>query len=160
MIKRFEIIQDKDSIVQLKCVEIIDISTGDNLRIDDILYIIKECFFLDILNNEHVYVVSTNYCGKIIGTLLVSIGDYKECNVYNRSIAIFLLLSGAKKFALIHNHPDNQVYSSADDVASSMVIDNLGKLLGIDFMGSYIVGKDGWCKVFDENEKITKWEEY
>lgn len=160
MIKRFEIVQDEDSRVSLQCVESFDISTGDDLSVYDILYIVKECFSLDILNNEHVYIVSTDYRGKIIGVFLVSIGDYKGCNVYNRSIGIFLLLIGTKKFLMVHNHPDNQVYASVDDITNSIELDGLGKLLGLQFVGSYIIGRDGWCKVNNGNEEIEEWEDY
>ena len=160
MLKRFEIIQNEDMTVKLHCVEKFDVVVTGDLEVKDILAMLRECFSLDALDNEHVYIVSMNYCGEVIGVLLVSIGDYKGCNIYNRSIGIFLLLSGAKKFLMIHNHPDGQIYASTDDIVNAIAIENLGNFLGLNFLGSYIIGRDGWCKVADGNEDYNKWEDY
>ena len=155
MLKRFEIIQNDDSNVELTCVEEFKIELSNGMEENDILCTMRECFYLDILENEHVYVVSLNYYNKVIGVMLVSVGDYKGSNIYRRTIGMFLLLNGAKKFMLIHNHPDNEIYSSEDDKSCIGIMVLLSETIGVEFMGSYIAGKDGWCKVGED--EITEW---
>ena len=159
MIFRFEIMQNEFGNPVLEKVEQFEVNTDNGCNLPTIMYIMNECYSLDRLNNEHVYIVSLDYYGRIIGVYLVSIGTYKQCCIDNRSIACFLALSGAKKFIMIHNHPDDKLEVSYDDLNSSNEIEKLALILGVEFDGSYIVGKSGWLKA-DKKTDIVKWEEY
>ncbi len=157
-LKRYEIINNPERTVELLAVERFDIHYEDEVDVDEILNDMKECFSLDMLDNEHIYVVSANYYGVPTGIILVSVGDHKQSMVYTRTIGIFLLLIGAKKFLMLHNHPDNEISSSNNDLISAADVQNLANIIGIDFLGSYVVGRDGWCKVGED--ELCEWRDY
>ena len=159
MINQFEIMQNEYGNPVLRKTRSFDVNVDNGCNLSAIMYILNECYDLDSLDNEYVYIVALNYYERIIGVYLVSIGTYKQCYIDTRSIACFLALSGAKKFIMIHNHPDDYLKASEDDFKSANKIEQIGMLLGMEFVGSFIICKSGWLKV-DKKIDIVKWEEY
>ena len=104
-------------------------------------------YYLDKCDSEHVYLVAFGYNKDVIGLYCVAIGDYEKCDVYNRTINIFLSTIGATEFMLFHNHPDGSLQASDEDRSCSTQLELLGNLIGIKFNGSYVISSRGWKEV-------------
>ena len=129
----------------------------DNIFDEDYgIYIMSHYFHLGDLDNEHLYVIGTNSRQEIVGIINIALGSYNDVHVYHRNIILFLALSGAKGFADYHNHPNNIVCASSDDIVSEAHMTNIANLLEIKHIGSYILGKNDYIKVGDtEKQKIV-----
>lgn len=99
---------------------------------------------LNKYDNEHVYLITTDYYDNIIGIFLISIGDFKGCEVYPRNIATAILLSGGRKFLIMHNHPDGALEFSESDIAIVNVMKGISILLNTEFINSYIFTSKGY----------------
>lgn len=111
--------------------------------IDDFDVLFNQYMDVGYLDSERVYVISLDNNNNILGINLVSIGNNQSCYVYNRSIGIFLLLTAADKFALLHNHPNGKLIESDDDIKITESMLNLGNLIGINFSNNYILTSNG-----------------
>jgi DNA repair protein RadC len=60
-------------------------------------------------------------------------------------------LLGARSFIVAHNHPDGACEMSTADLGNERLFEALADLLGIEFDGSFILTRGGWCKI-PENE--------
>ena len=114
---------------------------------------------IDLLNDvykakdyvaEHNYIIGFNEMGNVLGIYCMSIGNYNSCNIYNRELAMFLALTGSVYFQMYHNHPNDVLIPSDEDLGVAASLEYIGKILGIEFKGSYIIGKTGWKNVKDE----------
>ena len=114
---------------------------------DDCMTLMQLNFALDILDNEHLYIVGFDHYDRLCGVYCVSSGDFKSVQHYNRNIALFLLLVGARKFRMFHNHPDNALSGSSGDYQVMGFMISLGNVIGIEFIDSYVLCPDGWIKL-------------
>ena len=121
----------------------------DGDLIENLLFL-RDFTKMDIRDVETAYVMALDYLYRPLGILQLSIGDYKSCMIYSRATATFLLLSGARRFIVIHNHPSGQLKASDADVANKLMIESMANLLEIEFEGSFIITRDGWKKVGTE----------
>ena len=111
---------------------------------------------LNNLENEHLYAMGVNAKGEIVGIINIAVGNYHTVEVYKRNIILFLALTGAKAFADYHNHPNNSVRPSEDDIVSEAQMDNIARLLEINYLGSYILGRDKYIKVGQTGSKLIE----
>lgn len=154
--KEYIIINNPDFTINLKEISnIIDVRGFYDA--EGIAYIMKDFYNLDVNESENAYLVCLDYDLNIKCTYLISKGNFNSCNIYKRSIAAILLLTGTRNFWFIHNHPTNNITSSGNDIANDLIFKSLSDLLEVNFLGSIIIGKDGWCIV--GNNKIYEWEE-
>ena len=150
---QYDIFQKEDGTPELRAVKEFNVSKEEYAD-DELLSIIRWCLHIDEIDREEVYVLATNYNGVPLGIFHVSNGDYKGASVYHREIAVFLLLIGAKRFYLYHNHTDNVIEPSADDINVAISLRQMGQLLDIEFVDNFILCKSGWCGSFDSNQEM------
>lgn len=143
MIIVYNIINNSNNKPMLNIQKEIDIDNS-NMSIEESVEILNEYFDMYHLNVEHAYVIGFDFQMNIIGIYLISIGSTKQCFFYKKSIATFLLLSGAERFILYHNHPDGNLKISDNDNLSTYYIQSLAELLEIEFIDSVIISKNGW----------------
>jgi DNA repair protein RadC len=105
---------------------------------------VNEDIKLNKYDNEHVYLITTDYYDNIIGVFLISVGDFKGCEVYPRNIATAVLLSGARKFLIMHNHPDGALLFSESDISIVSIMKGISILLETEFINSYIFTAEGY----------------
>ncbi len=97
---------------------------------------------MDKFDNEHLYLIAFDYYRNSLGVFLLGIGDYKSCETYRRNLAECLILSGARRFLIIHNHPDGGWISDKDmELADS--VQEIAELFDIYFMGVYSISNKG-----------------
>lgn len=143
MVKIYDVVTDSE--LHPSLTELLTLNVDSNLMnkkqgLDDLFNALK----LDCLDNERVFLVSLDMYSRLMGVYLIGLGDYKGSKFYNRHIATVLLLSGARKFFVIHNHPDGALSLSEDDNTMVVVMMTLAKILEIEFMSSYVVTRDGY----------------
>lgn len=67
---------------------------------------------------------------------------------------MFLLLSGATQFIMIHNHPGDTLMASAAYMECYFDAKNSGKMVGIDLIASYVITKSGYYNIQTQG-KVT-----
>lgn len=96
---------------------------------------------------EQLYVMSFNINGKLKAFMCVGSGDYDHCDVFFRNIGMFLLLSGAEKACIVHNHPEDVREQSDDDIDLTDKFDSICKIFNIKSNGSYIFTRSGITQI-------------
>lgn len=119
---------------------------------------------LNFYESEHAFIIGLDDDYYPLGIMRISIGDLYSAWIYKRTCGIFLLLSGARRFAILHNHPDNVLIPSEDDLNVLKQFQNLADLLELEFEDSYILGKEKWIStkepsIIKEYQKIDIEEE-
>lgn len=156
MIYEYMIYRNNDNIVSLKPTKELDLNQEDYYSCEDTLYILYDFYDIDISDIEMSFVIAMDYKGHPIGIYRVSIGDYKSCNLYLRTIGIFILLTGARSFIVCHNHPNRTTDPSNEDVLNKMSISQLASLLDIEFEGSFIITREGYLEI--DKKEFETWE--
>ena len=117
-------------------------------------------FQMDQLYNEEMYCLAYNDSKELLGCFRISEGSQNECSSDYKKIFTFLLLIGAERFKLYHNHPSNTLNPSIPDVESDMMIMNISDALGIEYSGSYIITSEGFMNIGrSETIKFMTYEE-
>lgn len=103
------------------------------------------------LNAEHLYVIAQARNLFPLGILLCAIGHHCGVEYNNRTLGIGLLLLGAERFTLIHNHPFNNNDISYNDVNVTNKVEELSELLGIRFDNHIMITYDDAKYCIEEN---------
>lgn len=143
MIKIYNILNNHKNQPKLNIVREID-ANEKNISIEESVEILNHYFDMEYLNVEHAYIIGFDNQMNIVGIFLISIGTSNKCFFYTKSIAVFLLLSGAERFILYHNHPNGDLNISENDQISMFNIKSLANILEIEFIDSVIISKNGW----------------
>lgn len=147
----------------MKTINIYDVVyTGDvpKLKVCDRIQVINNKFeisnCMNILNDyaglsqlpiEHVYLASIDKLNRINGIIKIAEGNENHAEMSKRKITSFLLLLGSSHYLMVHNHPNDAMYASNDDIMSAMMMETIAGMIEITFEGSYIAGKTGYVKV-------------
>ena len=83
---------------------------------DKIIDFLNQIFEMEYLEEEYVYVISFNWQMIPQGVFELSHGTADTSIIKMRELAIFLLLSGANKFIVAHNHPNGSKDASVNDI--------------------------------------------
>lgn len=150
MIHQYEIIRDDDLKPSLYSVKEIDRDNKESYSEEDVVNLLNDIYKAKDYVAEHNFVIAFSERNTVLGIYCMSVGDYQSCNVYNRELAMFLALTGAVSFQIYHNHPNDILYPSDEDKGVAASLEYLGKILGVNFKGSYIIGKSGWKCIDDD----------
>lgn len=146
MINFYNIILDNNGIPTLSIVKQYDYNNKD-VSIEDMVEFLNMSELCSSLYNEHSYIVGYNIKNDVLGIFQVSIGDSQSCHLYKKEALMFLLLIGANKVSVFHNHPSNILQASENDVFSMCSFELYLKDLNIEFIDSIIICKSGWLCV-------------
>lgn len=130
---------------------------------DKMVDFLNQVFEMEYLEEEYVYVVSFN-CQMIPqGVFELSHGSADTSIIKMRELAIFLLLSGANRFIIAHNHPNGTKSVSGADMEITTKIQKMANLIDVDFIQHFTIGNDGYdtciCSDNDEDFGYTENEE-
>ena len=144
--KLYDIVHDEENVPKL-------LSIGEYTLIDP-LYdeytgaeIMIEHFHMGEMENEHLFYIVTNRDLEITGAVMSSIGDQESVNIHERTLLIFLVLTGAKGFAVYHNHPSNNMVASQADISSDEFMQTAADMLEVEYYGSFIIGRSLYLRV-------------
>ena len=117
----------------------------DNLDDSDkIVKVMNEVFGMDRKAEEYLYLIAMTYQYKPISFFEVSHGVHNSSLVGRREIMIRLLLSGACKFVLVHNHPSGEINPSSNDKNTTEKLKKCAEFVGMNFVDSIIIGRDNY----------------
>lgn len=159
MIYQYDLVRDDDLKPYLQIVKEIDADDTDQYDEESTVFLLNKYYGLKDYIAEHIYAVVYSDVHTILGIYCMSIGDYKSCDIYHRELAMIMALTGAIYFRIFHNHPDSSMEVSEQDKGSAEAFDVFAKVLGVEFKGSFIIGKLGWKSVEDEDVVCNFYEE-
>lgn len=117
----------------------------------EIAHMMNSIFHLDRKAEEHVYMASFDNKGNPLGFFFVSKGTVNHSVANSREIYIRALISGASCIALIHNHPSGDTTPSKADITIAQMLEEAGKLLGVKFVDSIIIGSNNYYSMRENN---------
>ncbi len=111
------------------------INVGDiaNLAIKEIGYSSKEVFKVYCLNTKGIVTSNT-----------VSVGVLDASVVHPREIFKIAIENNAASIVIAHNHPSGDIAPSSEDIYTTRMIAESGKILGIELDDHIIVSKAGY----------------
>ena len=119
---------------------------------DKMVDFFNQVFETEYLEEEYVYVMSFN-CQMIPqGVFELSHGSADTSIIKMRELAIFLLLSGANKFIVVHNHPNGSKDVSVNDINITRKIQEMANFIEVDFLQHFTIGNDGYDTCIDNEE--------
>lgn len=101
------------------------------------------------LPTEEMVVMLLDNHNKVIGTSTISRGSRNQTLVDASALAQVAVASNASRMIMAHNHPSGESTPSADDVALTRRISEVGKLLGVHLVDHLIIGRDGYTSLTD-----------
>ena len=103
---------------------------------------------LEGLAGEEFYAINLDFHNKPINYVSFAGAD-NHCVIDKKAILRAVLLSGASKLMLFHNHPSGDVEPSANDISMTRKIKEVTELLDIDLLDHVIIG-DGTYYSFNK----------
>jgi len=95
------------------------------------------------LDREHFWVLLLNGKNVVVGLNLVSIGSLTAALVHPREVFVGALLGKAASIVLVHNHPSGDPTPSAEDLALTKRLCEVGDLVGIKVLDHIVLGEGG-----------------
>lgn len=117
---------------------------------EDAVEMINKLTSLNVLGEEHCYMVAMNNRNRVIGVFFISKGTATNGLVGAREVFMRALLIGAVKIILLHNHPSADCVPSREDNLLTKSILRGKSFIGIHLDDHIIVGGDNYYS-FKEN---------
>lgn len=89
-------------------------------------------------------VVVLNSASKVVGVCEVHRGTTAHVEVVPADILRVVLVAGASRFIIVHNHPSGNTEPSQQDVSLTKRLVEASKMLGLEMLDHIIVGDDGF----------------
>ena len=129
------------------------------LATENIINFFNESYFMNQLDEEYVYIISLNCQMKPLGVFQLSHGNWFQTDIKMRELGIFLLLTGAERFIIAHNHPNGSCQPSEGDFKITNKMNEFSDLIDIQLLQHYVIGKDDWDGIiYDEDEDYEETE--
>ena len=94
------------------------------------------------LDREHLVVVMLDTKMNMIGVNTVFVGSLNTVAVSVREVFKPAIVSNANAIVLMHNHPSGDPTPSPDDISTTSLIKEAGKMLDIELLDHIIYGED------------------
>lgn len=124
----------------------------DFLRYENIVDMMNDCFKMNKLNEECIYILAFSYSLELKGVFQLSHGTSKDTTFSNRELFIFLLLVGAEQFVVVHNHVSGILEPSIDDIRVTIQIKICSNILEIKLLKHMIIARSGYKLIEDKME--------
>lgn len=89
-------------------------------------------------------VVVLNSASRVVGVCEVHRGTMSHVEVVPADILRVVLVAGASRFIVVHNHPSGREDPSRDDVMLTKRLKEAAKLLGLELLDHVVIGEDGF----------------
>ena len=106
--------------------------------------------FMENFEQEVLIILMLDLKHRIIKEKTLYKGTFDTFTIDVRQIIQELILAKAKYFYLLHNHPDEEVSASEDDIIATKVVEKSAKNLGINLENHLIIFKGGYSCVKDQ----------
>ena len=102
--------------------------------------------------NERAYCVAFGEDGSIMGGYLISLGKNDCTEMIHENLFKFLIVLGAAKFCIFHNHPGVHAYDLSEaDKRVAEKTNHIGELLGIEMVDSLVIDAVGGWNGYKSN---------
>ncbi len=99
---------------------------------------------IGLAERETFWVVALDVRNRVIRPVRIAEGHQEGVQVHPREVFRKLVRLGASACVLVHNHPSGDVTPSAEDVALTKRLEEVGRLLGIRVLDHVVVGRSGY----------------
>jgi DNA repair protein RadC len=155
-LKSYDIYQDSECRPVLK--EVAEYEYDDFfLKSKELVDAIEDSMDFSSFLDEHLLCAAIDGNNNLKGVFVVNIGDEAKVEDNVKRLGIFLLLIGADGFIVCHNHPNNNSNRSGGDLFCIPKYTNLSDVIGIPFYGSYIITKDCYTDVSNNEKCYFDW---
>lgn len=117
--------------------------------VDDVTGISKKA-------EEHLYMLALDTKCHLIGLFFLSKGTISQAATGAREIFMLALMAGASCIILCHNHPSGDTEPSINDIRTTDMLTDAGKLIGIPVIDHIIIGSGGNYYSFHEKKTTEK----
>lgn len=159
-VKEYIVVRDKE---QHPCLKVKNEIKWDKtfLVTENIINFFNENYLMNQLSEEYAYVISLNCQMKPLGVFQLSHGNWFQCDIKMRELGIFLLLTGAERFIIAHNHPNGSCQPSEGDFKITNKMNEFSDLIDIQLIQHYVIGCDDWDgMIYDEDEDYEEENEH
>ena len=105
------------------------------------------------LDREHFWTILLNGKNVAVGLNLVAIGSLTAALIHPREFLKALIIGNAAAAIVVHNHPSGDPTPSAEDLALTKRLREVGELVGIRLLDHIILGHDGtFCSLADNGQ--------
>lgn len=148
-IREYKIVQDEDTL-HPQLFENKELEWNGKLEsIQEMTEMMVRCFHLNALNEEYVYVLGFDNNMNFKGVFELSHGTRSSSLFSPKCLGTFLLLVGADKFMLMHNHPSGVLSCSKDDFNVNSLVASLSITLDMEFIEHAILIIDDYMLTKD-----------
>lgn len=105
---------------------------------------------LNVMGEEHCYMLALNGTEHLIGVFLISKGTVNQTLTNPREIFLRALMVGASFIILCHNHPSGNPIPSKTDILVTQKISEAADLLGIPVADHIIIGEDSYFSFMEK----------
>lgn len=151
-IREYQVIHDKLLHPKLRCSHLYKWDAADLDTYSDIYDMLCSAFCMDVLNEEYVYILSLNSQGELLGVFNIGHGSTITCQGDKRAAFTFLLLTGADKFILVHNHASGSLEISDEDFDFTNFFIRYGNILDIPMEEHMIISRNGYTLIKDKKQ--------
>ena len=138
-IREYQLFRDEDKHPSLRIKKEFVYETNRFDESVDIARLMVDLYSMHEFFIEHSYVVGFNFSNEILG--IVELGQETDTHVHMSSKILFiaLLLMGANKFVILHNHPNNVNEPSIADINLGSTVKLGAQLLDLNFADQIII---------------------
>lgn len=138
-IREYKLIRTEDNHPMLKICKEMEYCTDIFNSSYDIATLMVELYSMNELFIEYSYVLAFDCSNRILGIVELSHLSDVETQIPIREMIISLLLMGVNNFVLVHNHPNNYLGYSVDDMNLAKRLLEIANLLDIKFRDSIVI---------------------
>ena len=133
----------KNQIIQIYTIKEYNCKTKI-VSFNEIATFVIDNFKLHKIATETVMVFCMMMDGTPIGICEIAKGSNKNCQASINTLSKYLLLTGADRFVLIHNHPNNDCNPSIDDILITNKVREMSSFFEIEFDEHLIICRNGF----------------
>lgn len=115
----------------------------------DIVNLLKSVEQIDLLPEEHIYLICLNTKNNVICYSQVAMGGIDNCVIDLKTIFKTVLLANASRFILVHNHPSGDPTPSRNDIKITNRLIDASKVMGLEFLDHIIISKNNYASVMN-----------
>lgn len=119
-----------------------------------IVDLLNDVFDASNCPEEHMWAIGCNGQLHIVGLFEVSHGAPSECNASPRDILKRMLLCGATRFFVAHNHPSGSIYPSKEDKYVTEKLKASGNMLDVELLDHIIIADDAYYSFKEDGGMI------
>jgi len=102
------------------------------------------------LDREHFWLLALDGKNRVTALHVVSVGSLTAALVHPREVFVAAILAKAASIVLVHNHPSGDPSPSAEDLALTKRLCEVGDLVGIKVLDHLVLGEDSFRSFADE----------